>query len=479
MAEQPGSDGLHIDLALVVGGGVVAAVCADRWFGGFHLGGPWTSSDFQDYCAGVWSLWTDAPDAFPAKRARLAGVLSAWTGASDVAAALARGAWLGAFGVFISLAAWARVLGGRWAVAVALGLVLAVSPVVLTSRIHTFYPAMNAVLVGGSGLVALALARPHPATLALAGAGVGLALSIDVRGVLWAAPWLLGAGVAAMWPGPHRGWRWVALVVPLVLSFGLGAWSFPEDALSLEQQLDVRPLAEFRAGGEEARSAWSYTSRFVWGHTAPWAVFGTFWFLLHNQSAAPEALGELSDFAPIVSAQLDPWLGPLVVGLLGAVVVLRRAPRRLVALVVTVVPFLLALLAARTSVELQLRFLSQALVVVPLVVGVAVGGVMVGRTSRKERLIGAGVVGLLYLSVFGVVPGPLSPMADWRRTWPPNTLDFMRTTHHNAYTHLRPEFRTCREALGLPVIDDSAVGPAPQQLRGEDFQPISPPVAPR
>ena len=87
----------------------------ERWFGAFHLGGDWTSSDFQDYCAGLHSLWTDA-DAFPVKRARLAGVLSAWSGTADVLTALQRGAWLGALGVFVGLGAWARSLGGRWAV---------------------------------------------------------------------------------------------------------------------------------------------------------------------------------------------------------------------------------------------------------------------------------------------------------------------------------------------------------------------------
>jgi hypothetical protein len=301
---------------------------------------------------------------------------------------------------------------------------------------------------------------------------------VDVRGVLWAGPWGLALVLALALRWERRWWMWAALAVPVVASLGLGAWAYPDDALSLEQQLDVRPLAEFRAGGEEARSAWTYSSRFVWGQSAPWAVVGTIWFLLANQRAAPAALGELTDFAPIVAAQLDPWLLPLGVGVLGSVWSLRHQRWHLLALASTALPFLLALVAARSSVELQLRFLSQALLVVPLVVGVAVGAA--GRTGAGRRTHGALAVlclGLV-LSVFGAIPGPLSPMADWRRTWPPNTLDYMRTTHHNAYTHLRPEFRTCREALGLPVLEDT-IGPAPQQLRGEDFQPISPPVAPR
>ena len=473
--EAPGRPWL--DVALVVCAGVSAAVLADRWFGGFHLGGAWTSSDFQDYCAGVWSLWNDLPEAFPVKRARLAGMLAAGSGASDVLAALQRGAWLGALGVWAGLALWARALGGRWAVPLALLLGLAVSPLVLTSRMYTFYPAMNAVLVVGSALVATAVVRPRIATLAGAGVAVGLALSVDVRGVLWALPWGVGALGAAAWSGPRRSARLAAVLVPVGVSLALGAWSFPTDALSLEQQLDVRPLAEFRSGGEEARSAWSYSSRFVWGQTPPWALLGTVAFLLGNQRAAPSALGDLADFAPIVSAQLDPWLWPLAVGLVGVGIVARRRPRVLVGLWVTAAPFLLALYAARTSVELQLRFLSQALVVVPLVVGVAVG-VGLDGLGRWRGWVGGLAVVALALAVFGAVPGPLSPAAEWRRTWPPNSLDYMRTTHHNAYTHLRPEFRTCRTALGLPVLEDEAIGPAPQQLRGEDFQPISPPLAP-
>ena len=464
----------------VAGLGLLGAVVADQWFGGFHLGGPWTSSDFQDYCAGVWSLWTDVPEAFPVKRSRLAGVLAAWTGADDVVTALQRGAWLGAAGGFVGLAAWARVLGGRGAAVVAVVLAWAVAPLVLGSRMYTFYPAMNAVLVGGSAVVAGAVVQPRRATLAAAGAAVGLALCIDVRGVLWAGPWLLALAAVGLRPAPDRGLRLLSLAVPVALSFGLGAWAFPAEALSLEQQLDVRPLAAFRAGGEETRAAWDYGSRFVWGQSAPWAVVGTVGFLLANQRAAPSTLGELTDFAPIVSAHLDPWLPPLAVGLLGAAVLMRRRPWPALALGATTLPFLLALVAARSSVELQLRFLSQALVVVPLVVGVAAGRALDAGQSRARVVAGAVAVAVLALAVFGAVPSPLSPRAEWRRTWPPNTLDYMRTTHHNAYTHLRPAFRTCRVALGLPVPDaDAGGGPAPQELRGEAFQPVSPPIAPR
>ncbi|MBO87273.1 MAG: hypothetical protein CL927_18145 [Deltaproteobacteria bacterium] len=452
--------------------GLGAAILADRWFGAFHLGGAWTSSDFQDYCAGLHSMWTES-DAFPAKRARLAGVLAAWSGTTDVLSALQRGAWLGSLGVFTGLALWARSLGGRWAVPVALVLAMSVAPVVLQSRMYTFYPAMNAALVLGSGLVSLAMVRPSNATLLWAGVAVGLALCIDVRGLLWAGSWLVGLLAAMALRREQRWLPWCALLLPIALSYGLGAWSFPADALSLEQQLDVRPLAEYRSGGEEARSAWRYSSRFVWGQSAPWAVLGTLGFLWTNQRSASDTLGALTDFAPIVEVQLDPWLAPLFLGLGLAVVVLRRQPAQLGALVVTVLPFGMALWVARSSIELQLRFLSQALAVVPLVLGVAVGAALSRWADRRVHAVGFVVLVVALLSVFGTIPGPLSPAADWRRTWPPNRLDYLRTTRHNAYTHLRPEFRTCRVALGLPVLDES-LGPAPQKLRGESFKPISP-----
>lgn len=471
-AEPQSKKRFAAECAWIGAAGIGAALLADRWFGAFHLGGDWTSSDFQDYCAGLHSLWTDA-DAFPAKRARLAGVLAAWSGTTDVLTALQRGAWLGALGVFVGLGAWARSLGGRWAVPFTLMLSLAIAPLVLTSRMYTFYPTMNAVLVVGSGLVCLAMVRPGRASLALAGCAVGLALCVDVRGLLWAGAWGIGLTASMVLGGERRWQAWSALLLPIGLSYALGAWSFPVDALSLEQQLDVRPLAEYRAGGEEARSAWQYSSRFVWGQSAPWAVLGTLGFLWSNQRAAPEALGALSDFAPIVEAQLDPWLLPLGAGVAAALVGLRRQPRKLGALLVTALPFGLALYVARSSIELQLRFLSQALAVVPLVMGVALGAGLAMVPRRVAGVLG-GIGGLLLLlGVFGAIPGPLSPMADWRRTWPPNRLDYLRTTRHNAYTHLRPEFRTCRVALGLPVLDES-LGPAPQKLRGEDFKPISP-----
>ena len=55
-------------LAIVLRIGVLDAVLAEYWFAPFHLGGSWTAADFQDYCAGVWSLWTGDESVFPEKR---------------------------------------------------------------------------------------------------------------------------------------------------------------------------------------------------------------------------------------------------------------------------------------------------------------------------------------------------------------------------------------------------------------------------
>ena len=403
-------------------------------------------------------------------------MLAAGSGSSDVLVAPQRGAFAGSVGVVIGLAAWAAALGGLESAVYAGAVALAVAPLVLTGRMYTFYPAMNAVLVLGSAATAWAVVRTSNGALWVAAAAAGLALCVDVRGVLWASPWLLGLTVVAL-REKIRARVILAVVVLVAVSWLLGAWAFPDHALSLEQQLDVRPLVAYRAGGEESRAALSYPSRFVWGHVAPWELLRTVGFLARNQSAADEALQGLEDFASIRRTQLVPWLWVLGPALVASVAAWWRRWRVLTDLGVTAAPFLLALHTASTSVELQLRFLSQALVVVPLVVGLALAGLL-RWVPRRRGLVG-GVVGIgLWVAIFGAVPTPLSPTATWRQAWPPNTLDWMRTTQGNAYAHLRPAFRTCRKALGLPV-EDLAVPPPDQVLRGEDFKPISPPLSPR
>ncbi|MDG1478159.1 MAG: hypothetical protein P8R54_01145 [Myxococcota bacterium] len=379
--------------------------------------------DFSEYCQGILQLH-GAVDIFPSKRSRLA----AW-----LPATLARQhgildglAWAGVISAGVmgaALYAWGRVLGGRAAGLMAVAAGMAMAPLAGLPRFLAYYPELSAGLTMAAAATAAAMARPGLIRMTLAGAGIGLCLLLDVRGLVWALPYLGGlllAGLSAPVDSRRRVLLLVAGLVPLWLSW-FGGWSaYTAFSAPLEAQLDIRPL--FYAHGVRDASflpPYEYSSGLIWGWTSPAELLGTIRFLIEQR-----ALGETVPvpFTPPSGVMLDHhqrWWGALLTCSAVAGIGLLRRPRVLLALAATVLPFAVSFHSIGDAAELSARFYAHALPGVAVVMGVAVGAV-VTLTPRlpwsgpPPVLRGLAVAGIGLALVMGWLPTWLSVTAAWR-----------------------------------------------------------------
>jgi hypothetical protein len=415
----------ELPLALLIGAAV--GLAAFWWFAPFHLSGAVTTDDLFDYCAGLVAVVQDRPEVWPLNRARLPAVLPAALvpelGTFD---ALLVGAVVGTGACGAGLYLWGSALGGRAAGVAAALAMLTMGPMVIQARMPSFYASINGTMMLAAGLTVAAVRTGRPLHQAVAGAAIGLALLSDARALVWALPFAgTAAGMALL---THRGRaRWTRLLVlaaPLGLAWFAGAWSFPSDALSLEQQLDVRPLFHLHGSRDPSvMPPWEYSSRYIWGHTPLTGIAGTIGTLL-EQARFPVP-SDLRMHSPpgFQHNQVEPWLAVAGIAIpVGVVAAGRRRWRLGMAAVGTLVPYLVALWGLQHMVESQARFLTQGLPAVALGMGLCAGALgrllpAPGRYGRPMRDLLA--TGLCLAMTFGAVPTRFSPAADWRQRFAP------------------------------------------------------------
>ena len=413
--------------------GLIAVVCGVGfwWFafeklGRPHMLHPWNTADMSDYCNAILHLLGEPDVPWSIKRSKITGwvavalteengIMSALRTSSAVATCLVGG------GLFL----WGRIAAGRTAGLLAAMAGLALSPLVLLPRILTFYPMVAAFFVLGAVGETAGIVHRSPKALAFAGAGIGLALLGDVRGLVWAVPWTVGALIAVLIStNKKRALKW--FLMPLAISFAIGNWSYTDDAVSFEEQLDVRPLFEMYGSKDPAHQPpYDSGGNFVWGHSGPWRLPQTGWFILKQLTLKPPPW-----FPPPVSRfaannHLEP-MKPLWVGAgLLAVLCLIRRPRALLAVACTVTPFAIAFHGQTGMAEIRVRFLCQIMPALALLIGVSLGRLVDlipgpfrtwNEGSHPVRSVAAG--GLLLAVVTGEVSTAASPWARWRRPWP-------------------------------------------------------------
>jgi len=384
------------------------------------------TADMVDYCNAILHLGGEADVAWSLKRSRLTGVLATALASSEGIMSGLRGSSIVATGLIGSgLYLWGRAASGRTAGLIAVAAALAFSPLVLLPRILTFYPMVSAFFVLGAVGVTAGIVRRSPRALGLAGAGIGLALLADVRGLVWAVPWMAGA-LLAVWRSTDRKRALLWLMAPLVLSFGLARWSFPAGAVSFEKQLDVRPLFLIYGSDDAAHQPPHDTGGdFVWGRSGPWRLPQTGWFVMQQLQlkAPPNFPPDVSQFVSDdhLSPMVPVWIGA---GLLALGACIRR-PRTALAVAATAAPFAIAFHGQMGMAEIRVRFLCQAMPGLAMLVGVGLGevvdmlpGPMKGdkQHSHPVRALIAG--GLVLAVTMGEISTKASPWARWRRPWP-------------------------------------------------------------
>ena len=405
--------------------GLFFVLVADRRLADIHGLSPWNTADFVDYCSAVLNMAGEqAP--WPTKRSQLAGLLpQLFYGGSGVTYALRAGAVLSTFLLGCGLYGWGRLLAGRSAGVFTVIAALSFAPVTRLPRMLTFYPEVAAMLVIGAALVTAGLLSKKPKGLGWAGAGIGLVLCADVRGLVWAVPWM-AAALWGLWKSDSRRTAAKWLMVPIGISFLIGRWSFPAGTESFESQLDVRPLYHEVHDSQmpEHLPPYGEGGAFVWGRSAPWRLPQTGAFILHQLTIPPPP-----NFPPDVSAfSQDNHLKPLVkvwwIAALLAVGLFWRDRRTLAVLGVGVLPFAVGFVAQHGMAEIFARFLAQILPGLAVLIGVCAARVVErcpgpGQKGTRWvllRQVGAGGIGLML--VLGTLASPISPHANWRRPWP-------------------------------------------------------------
>ncbi len=462
-------------LALLVGAAV--GLAAFGWFAGFYLNAAVTADDLLDYCAAVASLVEDRPGLFPDKRARLPALLP-WALAPRLGVfdALLAGAVAGTARGGAGLYLWGSALGSRLSGAAAALSTLTMAPLVMQARMPSFYATINGTLALAAGLTAAAVRTGRPVHYLAAGGTIGVALLADVRALVWALAFAGTLAVAAVVVrGGSRWLRLLALGAPLAVSFAVGPASFPEQARSLEEQLDVRPL--FYLHGSRVplvQPPYTYDSAYVWGRTAPWGIPATLTTLAGQARIAPPDDLRMHVPASFERHQVRPWLIAAGLTLPLALVGAARRRRRLgAALVGTGAPYLVALWGQQHMVEPQARFLTQSLPVVAVGLGLAFGWGLsqVPAPGRWGPALRAAAGALAVVAVVtGGLPTPLSPVAGWRLKWAPDAqqladLDLaLRRSERAEAMEAGP--RACVEAIRR----DHAAG-HPRYSRWLDVQP--------
>lgn len=439
--------------------GTLAGLAAFWWFAPFHLSGAVTTDDVLDYCAALVSITQDRPELWPLNRARLPAALpAALAGHWGTLDALLAGAVLGTSACAAGLYLWGSALAGRAAGIAAALAMLTLGPMVIQARMPSFYATINGAMMIAAGLTAAAARTQRPLHHAAAGAAVGLALLTDARALVWALAFTGTAIPLGLSSGSwrDRALRVLAFVAPLGVSWVLGRWSFPADALSLEQQLDVRPL--FHLHGSRVPSVlppWDHASRYVWGHTPLHGIPGTVATLMEQARFPQPADLQMHSPPGFVERQVEPWLETASVAVpLGLLATARHGWRPAFSALGTLTPYLVALWGLQHMVEAQARFLTQGLPAVALAMGVCAGSVVrelpvPGRHGARIR--DAVALALLLAIAFGAFPTPLAPDARWRQSFAPELSQLadldMALRRPDGEARLAPGPRACAETL--------------------------------
>ncbi len=395
---------------------------------------PITSSDFQDYCFATLSFQNRAWELWPSQRTVLSGVLSGLLAPYfGILGALVHATVLSTLALMVVLFLWARAVGGRWAGWLTIAWAPCCAPLVLLSRTVSFYPAVALLQAFAAAAVAGAIARGTWPWLLASAAGMYLLPLADLRSVTLVVALLPGAVLAGLL-APKRPWWWrlLAAALPVVtvgLAWETGRWAYPASPASL--QMAVQRYAE--DAGRLAGVSWQLPampreSEFWWGRGSPTRVFDAMRYLAAVDASRPERLSFL-----VASAGVAPELHALKLpaGLLAAAAILYtvRRPRRLLALVVSAVPFFLLLRSALLTLP-HPRQLALGAVSLPVVAGVGSAGLVallvwgfrrfaprwpLLRHRALPAVLGVTVTAFVVLINSGWVGGSYAPTASWRR----------------------------------------------------------------
>lgn len=413
------------DLGLALVGGLCFALLSlFVMFPHFVHGAPVTGADFHDYCSCIGASRGDHSVGWRTSRSVAAGIVPAVLARPlGVIDGLLAGSFVSQWVTGAGIMLWARALHSRLAGVAAITMACSVAPVVVMSRDVSFYPEVVAVCVMAAALSVLALRFRSMGLLFAAGVAVGLVLLIDVRGLVWAPPFLVVSSLAVI---QKRRWPKMTLaacvlLAPLVVSYLAGPSVFLTGVPSLERQMESMVDDTMKALGtptewpEERPDLGT-----VWGRTSLLDFPSSMLRLQAARAVVPDTVRAHPENVQARGFHILPWL-PLYLWALGiALWGLRRRPWLIAGLLVPAVPFLMTIYSSGWYL-FRPRFLSSGMPIVPVMLGVALAIVIAGALSREDlktrqpfSMTLPVTVAMMMPLVLGWVPSWFSPSADWR-----------------------------------------------------------------
>ena len=453
---------LHdIIIALCLG---IIFTLISAWIVSPHLIGsssqlPYIAPNFGDYCEylGLWDVQdvvqqnrnqpqTDSESIdflHPGRRTMVASLPGRiFVSIFGVIDGLAAGALLCSVIFASSLYLWTATIYGRFAGIISVIAAMSTGSLCLITRHFTFYPTIVASFALSAATTAIAIRNQHRwgAAYLFAGVSIGVSLLVDVRGLIWVGICIPFVCMGAL---SQRGYRFkirniFLFLLPLWGSFQLGPWNTGRlKPVSLEEQVDIRPLAYTQGARTEAFSPpYSYPGSYSWGNSPIKKLPLTFHFLLQQlQMELPQKILKVRKTETrLYKKRVQIWEHISFFCLIISLLVLRKDRWAFFTLLVTGIPYVIAQLGIHTQHEFRVRFLFHTLPLTCVVMGITGAKTLytlhqiLGKfgissavlphhfPQRKPMifaLLGAGCIAIL-LNICAITYGPLHPRSKWR-----------------------------------------------------------------
>lgn len=414
-------------------------LCCD-WLSHFHTDPNGIFyADLIEYCNGV---STPKPLGVGAsnKRSAFAMLLPRHFAKSEgVFDGLALGAVWGQIGIGALLYWWGTLISSRRMGVSVLLLATVAAPLTFISRVLSSYPAMSLCFVAGAVGTMWGIKSKRILPTFFAGIGLGMTLLADTRGIVWALPWLGGlmGAIALRGTVSNKMLRLMALIIPLYWSHQQAPNFYVFDAIGIEPQVDIRPSLYHWLGIYPP--PYEYDSNFTWGMAPLSDLPKTIHFLFEQtQLVVPPSERDAGlELGRAIAKFYWEWA---LLGMGVALLWFARKPWTLMAILVSVSPFVMTFHGGLTMLEEHIRFYIQTLpgIVILWTIlweqGVHLWDYPIQRLSESwQKWIRYPIQGVLlwvlplYLLsslVLGSIDSPLSPTSNWRRDWDPQPSDF-------------------------------------------------------
>ncbi len=428
------------DVPLGIALGLMWTILCCDWLSHFHTDAMGIFyADLIEYCNGV-STKSLLGIGASNKRSAFAMLLPRYFAQTEgVFDGLAMGAVFGQIGIGALMYWWGSLIGGRRMGISVLLLASVAAPLTFISRVLSSYPAMSLCFVAGATGTMWGIKSQRLLPTFLAGIGLGMTLLADTRGIVWALPWFCGLVGSICLRGSlgNKFGRLLALGIPLYISHQYAPSVYVFDAIGIEPQVDIRPSLYHWL--QIYPPPYEYSSNFTWGMAPLSDLPKTIWFLFEQtQLVVPPSERDAGmELGRAIAQFYWEWA---VLGMIMAWVYFAKKPWTLIAVGISVSPFVMTFHGALTMLEEHIRFYIQTLPgIIILWTIVWEQGVSLWEYSTRwisktwipiikvPLRFGLNWLLPLYLLlnlVLGSIDSPLSPTANWRRDWDPQPSDF-------------------------------------------------------